>query len=80
MNPIMQTLLSSRLGPIKQMMGMVQAAQNPALALQQMAGNNPQLQQAMQLVQQSGGDARAAFNKLCQERGIDPQQILGMLK
>ena len=46
MNPIMQTLLSSRLGPIKQMMGVVQAAQNPALALQQMAGQNPQLQQA----------------------------------
>ena len=80
MNPIMQTLLSSRLGPIKQMMGVVQAAQNPALALQQMAGQNPQLQQALQLVQQAGGDPKAAFQKLCQERGIDPQQILSMLK
>ena len=80
MNPMLMSLFSSRLGPIRQMMQTVQAAQNPALAIQQMAGNNPQLQQAMQLVQQSGGDARAAFNKLCQERGIDPQQILGMLK
>ena len=79
MNPIMQTLLSSRLGPIKQMMGMVQAAQNPALALQQMAGNSPQLQQALQLVQQSGGDAQAAFVKLAREKGVDPQQILSMI-
>lgn len=80
MNPMLMSLFSSRLGPVKQMMQAVQMAQNPALALQQMAGQNPQLQQAMQLVQQSGGDAKAAFNKLCQERGIDPQQILGMLK
>ena len=79
MNPMMMSMLSNRLGPIKQMMQTVQMAQNPALALQQMAGQSPQLQQAMQLVQQSGGDARAAFNKLCQERGIDPQQIMGML-
>lgn len=79
MNPMLTSLLSSRLGPIKQMMGMVQAAQNPALALQQMAGNNPQLQQALQLVQQAGGDPKAAFEKLAKDNGIDPQQILSML-
>ena len=82
-NPILQTLFNSRLtqaiGPVRQIMQTVQTAGNPALALQQMAGNNPQIQQALQLVQQSGGDAKAAFNKLCQERGVDPQQILGML-
>lgn len=79
MNPIMQTLLSTRLGPIRQMMGAVRAAQNPAQAIQQLAGQNPQLQQALQLVQQSGGNPQVAFEKLCQERGIDPQQILSML-
>ena len=80
MNPMMMSMLSNRLGPVKQMMQAVKAAQNPALALQQMAGNNPQLQQALQLVQQSGGDPKAAFEKLARESGIDPQQILGMLK
>lgn len=80
MNPMLMAMLSNRLGPIRQMMQTMRAAQNPALALQQMAGNNPQLQQALQLVQQSGGDANAAFNKLCQERGIDPQQIIAMLQ
>lgn len=80
MNPILMNLFSSRLGPIKQMMNVVQNAQNPAMALQQMAGNNPQLQQALQLVQQSGGDPKAAFEKLARDNGIDPQQILAFLK
>lgn len=78
-NPILQNLLNSKLAPLRQMMGAVRAAQNPMAALQQMAGNNPQIQQALQLVQQSGGDPQVALNKLCQERGIDPQQILSML-
>lgn len=40
----------------------------------------PQYQQAMQLVQQAGGDARAAFYQLAKEKGVDPNQILSMLK
>ena len=79
MNPMLMNLFSSRLWPIRQMMQTVKAAQNPALALQQMAGNNPQVQQALQLVQQSGGNAQAAFEKLARENGMDPQQILAML-
>ena len=79
MNPMLMNLFSSRLGPIRQMMQTVKAAQNLALALQQMAGNNPQVQQALQLVQQSGGNAQAAFEKLARENGMDPQQILAML-
>lgn len=58
MNPMFMNLFSSRLGPLRQMMGAVKAAQNPMAALQQMAGQNPQLQQALQLVQQSGGIRR----------------------
>ena len=80
MNPMVAALMSNRLGQVRQLMQTVQMAQNPALALQQMAGQNPQLQQALQLVQQSGGDPQAAFQKLCQEKGIDPNQILSMLR
>lgn len=78
-NPILQSLLNSKLAPLRQMMSAVKTAQNPALALQQMAGNNPHIQQALQLVQQSGGNAQAAFEKLAREKGLDPQQILSML-
>ena len=40
----------------------------------------PQYQQAMQLIQQAGGDAKAAFYQLAKEKGVDPNQILSMLK
>lgn len=83
MNPMMQNLFSGRLmqtiGPVRQMMQTVRAAQNPSLALQQMANQNPQLRQALQLVQESGGDGKAAFEKLARDNGIDPQMIMGML-
>lgn len=67
-------------GQIKQMMSMVQAAQNPQAMLNQMMQNNPQMQQAMKLINQHGGDAQKAFYSLAQERGVDPQEILRMLK
>lgn len=83
-NPILQTLMSNKLtqaiGPVRQMMQAVQMAGNPVAALQQMASNNPMMKQALTLVQQNGGDAQSAFEKLARENGIDPAQIMSMLK
>lgn len=79
MNPMMLSMLGNRLGPVRQMMQAVKTAQNPALALQQMAGQNPQLRQALQLVQEHGGNAQAAFEALARQNGVDPQQILSMI-
>jgi len=72
--------VNNNLSQIKNMMNMVRSAGNPQLMLQQMAQNNSQLRQVMDLINQSGGDPKAAFYKLAQEKGIDPQQILDMLK
>lgn len=80
MNPMLLNIMSGRLGPIRQMLQMVQTAQNPQAALSQLMQNNPQMKQAAQLVEHSGGDAKAAFYKLAQQNGIDPDQILSMLK
>ena len=68
------------LQPIKQMLGMVRSASNPQAMLQSMMQSNPQLRQAMSVVQQSGGDPQRAFYALCQQRGVDPQKILDALK
>ena len=68
------------LQPIRNMLGMVRSASNPQAMLQMMAQNNPQLQQAMAVVQQSGGDPQKAFYSLCQQNGVDPQTILDALK
>ena len=54
--------------------------QNPGLMLNQMFAGNPNYQQAQQLIQQSGGDARKAFYDLAQQMGVDPEQILNSLR
>lgn len=74
-NPIM-----GNLQPIKQMMNMVRSAGNPQAMLQTLAQNNPQMRQALDLVQRNGGDPQKAFYALCQQKGINPQQILDALK
>ena len=68
------------LTPIKQMMNMVRSAGNPQAMLQSMMQNNPQLRQVMDVVQQAGGDPQRAFYALCEQKGINPQQILDALK
>ena len=65
---------------IKQMMNMVRSAKDPQAALNMMAMNNPQLKQVMDIVQQYGGDSMTAFKALAKENGMDPDEILSMLK
>lgn len=38
------------------------------------------MQQVMQLIQKHGGDPTKAFYALAEEKGIDPQQIIEMVK
>ena len=68
------------LQPIKQMLGMVRSASNPQAMMNMLMQNNPNLRQAMDLVQQSGGDPQKAFYALCEQKGVDPQRILDALK
>lgn len=80
--PILQQLQRNNPGmtQIKQMMSMVRTAGNPQAMLNQMMQNNPQLQDAMRLVKQAGGDPKKAFYDLAQQRGVDPDEILNMLR
>ena len=70
---ILQQLNSPAISQIQQA---VQLAKGNPMALMQ----GPQYQQAMNLIQQAGGDARAAFYSLARQKGVDPEQILSMLK
>ena len=71
-NPMMQNLL--------QVKKLVQGAKNPQAMMNQMMSNNPQYKQVMDYVKQNGGDAKAAFYKMAEEKGINPDEILNMLK
>ena len=68
-----------KLQQIKQTMNAVKAARNPQAALMNMMGNNPQMQQVMNIVQQHDGDPMAAFRAMAEENGLDPAEILSMI-
>ena len=65
---------------LKQMMGTIKSAQNPQAMMQNMMAQNPHYKQVMDYVQQNGGDPKIAFYKMANEMGVDPNQIINMLK
>ena len=80
LNPLANSLPNGNLAKIKQMMNTVSMASNPQSAIQNMIGNNPQLKQVMDVVQQSGGDPQKAFYQMVEQVGADPNEILNMLR
>lgn len=70
----------NNLDRIKQMMNYVRYSQNPRMALESMIQSNPQIQNVMELVRQNGGDARTAFYNLARQKGVDPNEVLKMLR
>ena len=56
---------------------MVKSASNPAAVVQNMAAQNPQVQQAIRM---AGGDPKAAFYALARQKGVNPDDILNMLR
>lgn len=86
-NPMMGVLNQNRFGgmisqikQIKQRIGSLQSLGNPQAALNQLMSQNPQMRQAMQYVQQNGGDPKQAMIKLAQEQGLDPQSIFDAIR
>ena len=65
---------------LKGIVGLIKAASNPMAAISQMAGNNPQMKQVMDYIRQSGGDERAAFYKLAEQKGVNPEEILSQVR
>jgi len=79
---ILQQLGKSQpaMGQIKQIMQMVRSAGDPQAMLRQLAMNNPQVRQVMEIVQQHGGDPMAAFRAEAEALGVDPEEILRMIR
>ena len=61
------------------MFRMMNAVKNPMAFLQNQFSQT-QIGQAMNLVKQNGGDARAAFYNLAKQKGINPDDILNQLR
>lgn len=65
---------------IKQMMNMVNGAQNPQMMLNQLLMNHPQMKQVMDIINQHGGDPETAFRTVAEKNGINPEDIINMMK
>ena len=76
-NPILQRM---NINQVRQMINMFKGVNNPQALLQSMIAKNPQLQSVMNYINQNGGNPKDAFYKMAQEKGIDPEEILQMLK
>ena len=72
------TMPVGNLAPLKNMLSMLNAAQNPQAALNMLAQKNPQMAQVMNLV--GGRNPQEVFYELCKQRGVNPDDILNQLK
>lgn len=63
-----------------QTINQIKSSKNPNQMLQMLASKNPNVANAINLANQYGGDYRKAFYEEARKRGIDPNQILGLLK
>lgn len=77
MNPILQTLNKSNMSQVNQMAQMFKSASNPNALVSQMLSQNPQIRQ---IINQYGGDPKTAFYKYAEVNGINPDDVLNMLK
>ena len=69
------------IGQIKDFVSRLKGMSNPESMLQNMiAQRNPAMAKAIQYVNDCGGDAKAAFQKLAQEKGIDPAEIESLMR
>ena len=83
-NPILGAISQTRMlgaaQSLKSAMALARNSANPNAAIQQMLMTNPQYRQAMDLVNQNGGDVKAAFYSYARQTGMDPEQVLSMLR
>lgn len=63
---------------LKEMMQMLNSAQNPQAALNMLAQKNPQMAQVMSLVH--GKNPQEVFYAMCQQKGVNPEEILSQLR
>ncbi len=78
-NPMLQQLMQNNIqnwfAPIKNMIQQVKNVQNPQAALMNLLNQNPNMQKAIDYVNQNGGDIKAAYYKLMNENGLDPDGL-----
>lgn len=79
-NPFMNGNTNNAIGNALNLYNSIKNVQDPMGALKSLSSTNPQVAKAMEIVNQNGGDSKAAFMKLAEQYGINPNSILNLLK
>ena len=82
MNPILNKIGIANQGiqRIRQAYQMAKVMSSPEEAIKQVAQENPQMLQVIEMVKNNGGDAKSLFYSLAEEKGVNPDDVLNMLK
>ena len=62
---------------IKQLAQLIKSSNNPQMMIYNLLNQNPQ---TSQLINNFGGNPKTAFYNLAQQKGIDPNQVIDMIK
>lgn len=86
-NPILQQLAQgtasqqpNNLGQLKAMMNTIKGAQNPMNMIDSLAQNNPVMKNVSDAIKSANGNPKDAFYQMAKQKGVDPNQILNMMK
>lgn len=71
--------MMANLKQIKNQVNGLRSLGNPQAALNYLMSQNPQMRQALDYVNGSGGNPKEALDKLLKENGVDPQDIMNAL-
>ena len=74
------SLPNNNISQIKQMMNMFRGANNPQQLLMNIANQNPQMRQVMNMIQTSGKSPKDLFYDLARQKGVNPDDILKQLQ
>ena len=74
-NPFYQENMNASIAPFKEAYKMLTNSKNPMELFMNMAKKNPNLQQAVAMIQ-AGQNPQLVFNQLCQQRGVNPQEFI----
>lgn len=61
-------------------MSMINGARNPQGLVNMLMQNNPQMQEINKLIQQAGGDGEKAFRMMAQQKGLNPDEAVSIVK
>lgn len=64
----------------KDLLYQIKNSGNPQGMLNMLMQQNPQIRNVMQIVQENGGDPKKAFYSTAEKMGVNPNEIISMLK